>query len=203
MPRLVAGLGIVWLVVAACAGWFGYRDFARDREFENVDLTRGQLPKSTRVIMTGIAQTGYILEAPHTQAGATSYRYIPLTASSWRRGEPLVYFLKTEATAYSPLAGGQALEFSHQTFPFEMTTQKAILRAGLPPQIAETYRKYTIPVASPPMVLDLNIRTDMALSLLTPAFIVAGVGALFGMSCLLIAAAATIGQRRQPELTRP
>jgi hypothetical protein len=68
------------------------------------------------VTITGIARTEYIVEFGTKRDSTTILdRYIPLTPASWRPGQPLVYFMKTNATAYMPPGGGSMVMLSRRT----------------------------------------------------------------------------------------
>ena len=118
-------------------------------------------------------------------------RYIPLTAPTWRPGQPLVYFMKTNITAYMPPGGGGMVMLSPRTPAFQMTTQPGVLvRDGLPGPVGERYRKNNIAVASPPIVLDLSSDADVR-----PFFVTAGVSGMLGF-VMLVSAALSVRQRR-------
>lgn len=192
-PGMFALLGVVALAVAVGAGWFGYEKTTETVEVESLDLSKNDTPRSTHVAITGVARTEYMIEFETKSAGRTTLdRYIPLTPAAWRRGEPLVYFLKTNATVYLPAGGGRMFEFSQRTPPFQMTTQPGVLvRDGLPGPVGERYRKNNIAVASPPMMLDLAPGAEV-----TPFFVTAGVSGLLGFCMLVAAGAVAIRQRR-------
>ena len=138
-PRLTALLGLPLLAAGAGAGWLGYQKSQETIAYESIDLAAGQLPSTQHVVLTGIARTEYLMQYETKSSGSsTIHTYFPLTSSSWRRGEPFVYFLKTNATAYLPEGGGRMFAFSRTTPPFKMTTQKALLvRNGLPGPVGE------------------------------------------------------------------
>jgi hypothetical protein len=192
-PGMFALLGLVGLAVAVGAGWFGYEKTTETVEVESLDLSRNDTPRSTHVAITGVAHTEYTIEFETKSAGRTTLdRYIPLTPAAWRRGEPLVYFLKTNATVYLPPGGGRMFEFSQRTPPFPMTTQPGVLvRDGLPGPVGERYRKNNIALASPPIMLDLAPDAEVM-----PFFVTAGVSGLLGF-CMLVAAGATAARRRR------
>jgi hypothetical protein len=187
-------LGIVALAVAAGAGWYGYVKSMETVDVESLDLSKGDTPRSTHVAITGIARTEYIVEFGTKTSGTTKLdRYIPLTPASWRPGQPLVYFMKTNMTAYMPPGGGGMVMLSPRTPAFQITTQPGVLvRDGLPGAVGEGYRKNNIAVASPPIVLNLNPGAD-----LQPFFVTAGVSGLLGFVMLVSAGAAALRQRRQ------
>jgi hypothetical protein len=145
------------------------------------------------VTITGIARTEYIVEFGTKTAGTTTLdRYIPLTPASWRPGQPLVYFMKTNTTAYMAPGGGSMLMLSPKTPALQMTTQPGVLvRDGFPGPVGEGYRKNNIAVASPPIVLNLNAGADAQ-----PFFVTAGVGGMFGFVMLVAAGAMALRQRR-------
>ena len=186
-------LGVVALAVAAGAGWYGYVKSMETFDVESLDLSKGDTPRSTHVTITGIARTEYIIEFGTKRDSTTILdRYIPLTPASWRPGQPLVYFMKTNMTAYVPPGGGSMLMLSQRTPAFQITTQPGVLaRDGLPGPVAEHYRKNNIAVASPPIVLDLSPGAD-----LQPFFVTAGVSGILGFVMLVSAGAAALRQRR-------
>ena len=161
-PGLIALLGLFLLVAGAGVGWFAYQKSQETITYEPVDLTAGQLPSTQHVVLTGIARTEYLMQYETKSSGtSTVHTYFPLTSSTWRRGEPLVYFLKTGATPYMPEGGSRMVAFSRTTLPFKMTTQQAlVVRNGLPGPIGEAYRKNNIAIADPPVVLDVSPGAD-------------------------------------------
>jgi hypothetical protein len=196
-PRVILTLAFVLIVVAAGAGWYGYGKANETIAFESIDLSNSQPAKATHAIITGVAHTEYQMEFQTKSGGMTTInRYIPLTAVRWRRGDPLVYFMKTNATAYVPPGGGRIFEFSTKTPPFPITTEPgAMVENGLPGPVAEVYRKHNISVASSAIVLDvINTRADVDIY-----FVVAGVSGIFGLSCLLAGAVTAVRQRRLRE----
>jgi hypothetical protein len=193
-PAIFVLLGVVALAVAAGAGWYGYVKSMETVDVESLDLSKGDTPRSTHVTITGIARTEYTIEFGKKTSGTTILdRYIPLTPASWRPGQPLVYFMKTNMTAYVPPGGGGMMMLSPRTPAFQMTTQPGVLvRDGLPGAVGEGYRKNNIAVASPPIVLDLSPGAD-----LKPFFITAGMSGILGFVMLVSAGAAALRQRRQ------
>lgn len=192
-PRVVLVVGLVLVAVAVGAGWYGYGKASADVAFEAFNLSNSQAPQSTHVVMTGFAHTEYQVEFATKSGGSTSLdRYIPITAANWGRGDPLVYFMKTNATAYMPPEGGKFFEFSQRTPPFPITTQPGVLiKNELPGPVVEVYRKHNVTLAPLPLVLDLDTGADAR-----PYFITAGVGGLGGFSCLLAAAMMATRHRR-------
>jgi hypothetical protein len=192
-PALFIWLAVVAVAVAVGAGWYGYAKAMETVDVENFDLSKGDAPRSTHVVITGVARTEYMIEFETKSAGTTTHdRYIPLTPAAWRPGQPLVYFLKTNATVYLRPGGGGMLTFSPRTPPFQMTTEPGVLvRDGLPGPVSERLRKTNIAVASPPIVLDLSSGADVK-----PFFVTAGVSGLLGF-CMLVAAGATAMRRRR------
>jgi hypothetical protein len=193
-PAIFVLLGVVALAVAAGAGWYGYVKSMETIDVESLDLSKGDTPRSTHVAITGIARTEYIIEfGPKRDSTTILDRYIPLTPASWRPGQPLVYFIKTNMTAYMPPGGGGMLMLSPRTPAFQITTQPGVLvRDGLPGAVGEGYRKNNIAVASPPIVLDLSPGAD-----LQPFFVTAGVSGILGFVMLVSAGAAALRLRRQ------
>jgi hypothetical protein len=195
-PSVVLVVGLVLVAVAAGAGWYGYGKASANVAFEAFDLSKSKVSPSNHVVMTGVAHTEYQVEFQRKSGGSTSLdRYIPITATNWRRGDPLVYFIKTNATAYMPPEGGKFFEFSQRTPPFPMTTQQGVLiENNLPGPVAEVYHKRNVALAPVPVILDLDTSADAK-----PYFITAGVGGIGGFFCLLTAAMMAIRHRRLPQ----
>jgi hypothetical protein len=195
-PRVVLVVGLVLVAVAAGAGWYGYGKATANVAFAAFDLSNSKVPPSNHVVMTGVAHTEYQVEFQTKSGGSTSLdRYVPITATNWRRSDPLVYFMKTNATAYMPPEGGKFFEFPQRTPPFPMTTQPGVLiESSLPGPVAEVYRKHNVALAPVPVVLDLDTSADAK-----PYFITAGVGGIGGFCCLLTAAMMAIRHRRSPQ----
>ena len=192
-PALFAVLGAVAVAVAAGAGWYGYVKSMETVEVESLDLSKGDTPRSTHVTITGIARTEYTVEFGRKSSDTMLDRYIPLAPATWRPGEPLVYFLKTNATAYMPPGGGGMVMLSPRTPAFQITTQPGVLvRDGLPGPVSEHYRKNKLAIASPPILLDLAYGADVK-----PFFMTAGVSGVLGFLMLFAAGAAALRQRRQ------
>jgi hypothetical protein len=193
-PAIFVLLGVVALAVAAGAGWYGYVKSMETVDVESLDLSKGDAPRSTHVTITGIARTEYTIEFGKKGDSTTLLdRYIPLTPANWRPGQPIVYFMKTNITAYMPPGGGGVVMLSPRTPAFQITTQPGVLvRDGLPGPVSESYRKNNIAVASPPILLDLSPGAD-----LKPFFITAGMSGLLGFVMLVSAGAAALRLRRQ------
>ena len=192
-PAMFALLGAVAVVVAAGAGWYGYLKSMETVDVENLDLSKGEAPRSTHVTITGIARTEYIVEFGRKSSDAMLDRYIPLTPATWQPGQPLVYFMKTNTTAYMPPGGGGTLMLSPRTPAFQITTQPGVLvRDGLPGPVGEHYRKNKLALASPPILLDLSYGADVK-----PFFMTAGVSGVLGFIMLFAAGTAALRQRRQ------
>jgi hypothetical protein len=190
-PGVVLLAGLALAAVAAGAGWLAYGKVTAEVAFDAFDLSKNKAPPSTHVVMSGIAHTEYQVEFETKRSGSTSVdRYFPITAADWRRGDPLVYFVKTNATAYMPPEGGTSFTFSRRTPPFPMTVQPSTLvENGLPGAVAEVYRKNNVALATAPVVLD-SPGADA-----TPYFFVAilgGLGSIYGLS-----AAAMMAFRRR------
>jgi len=194
-PTGMALIGVLLLVLATGAGWLGYQKSAT--RFETVDLSQNGKPASTHVVMTGVARTEYILKFETAVGGTTTIdNYVPLTPSGWRRGDPLVYFLKTNTTFYLPPEGGRYIEYAQATPPFQMTTQPAVLvRNGLPGRIAEIYRKHNIALADAPIVLDPNLGAEAE-----PYLVTMGLAGLVGLCCMMAAVMTALRRRRVPRI---
>jgi len=194
-PTGMALIGVLLLVLATGAGWLGYQKSAT--RFETVDLSQNGKPASTHVVMTGVARTEYILKFETAVGGTTTIdNYVPLTPSGWRRGDPLVYFLKTNTTFYLPPEGGRYIEYAQATPPFQMTTQPAVLvRNGLPGPIADIYRKHNIALADAPIVLDPNLGAEAE-----PYLVTMGLAGLVGLCCMMAAVMMALRRRRVPRI---
>jgi len=194
-PTGMALIGVLLLVLATGAGWLGYQKSAT--RFETVDLSQNGKPASTHVVMTGVARTEYILKFETAVGGTTTIdNYVPLTPSGWRRGDPLVYFLKTNTTFYLPPEGGRYIEYAQATPPFQMTTQPAVLvRNGLPGPIADIYRKHNIALADAPIVLDPNLGAEAE-----PYLVTMGLAGLVGLCCMMAAVMTALRRRRVPRI---
>ena len=96
-PAVAAALGALAIATAAAVGWIGYSKTQEQLEFEAVDLSAGQTPASRHVIVTAIAQPdlALLLTKKTSESTERTDAYVPLTPSTWRPGEPVVYFLKT------------------------------------------------------------------------------------------------------------
>jgi hypothetical protein len=193
LPVVLALIGLIAMALAAGAGLLGYRISLAQNNFETVDLGNNGAPGSAHVVMTAVAQTEYILKFETTVGGTTRVdAYVPLTPQNWRRGDPLVYFLKTNATVYLPAGEFKPLAYARETPPFRMTTQPATLvRNALPGPIVEGYRKRGIALAEPQIVLDLDQDADAQ-----PYFVAMGVLGLIGLCCLVTAAMAALQRPR-------
>jgi hypothetical protein len=191
--RLVLAAGLVLAAAGAGAGWYGYGKATEKVAFEAFDLSNGKVPSSNHVVMTGVAHPEYLVEFQTKGSGSASVdRYFPITAANWRPGNPLVYFMKTNITAYMPPEGGKPFEISRRTPPFRVTTQQSVLiENGLPGPVAEVYRKNNVALAPAPVVLD-HPGADAA-----PYFGAAAVGGVGGIWCLVVAARTAIRRRRQ------
>jgi hypothetical protein len=196
-PGLIALLGLLLLAAGAAAGWLGYQKSQETIAYESIDLAAGQLPSTQHVVLTGIARTEYLMQYETKSSGSpTIHTYFPLTSSSWRRGEPLVYFLKTNATAYMPEGGGRMFAFSRTTPPFKMNTQKALLvRNGLPGPVGEAYRKNNIAIADAPNVLDVSPGADYE------TYMIAAIACALGGFFTLFASAMMAVRRRRAVAT--
>jgi hypothetical protein len=196
-PTGIALIGVVLLLVATGAGWLGYQKTVEAQRIESVDLSQNGKPASTHVAMTGIARTEYILKFETAAGGTTTTdNYIPLTPSGWRRGDPLVYFLKTNATVYFPSEGGKYSEYAQATPPFRMTTRPAVLvRNALPGPIADIYRKHNIALSDAPVVLDLNPGAEAE-----PYLVTMGLAGLAGFCCMMAAVLTALRRRRVPQI---
>jgi len=148
--------GVVLLALGAGLGWYVYSEATAEAAFEAFDLSKSTAPPSDHVVMTGIAHPEYQVDFGKTHRPD---HYVPITAADWRRGDPLVYFLKTQAVDYTPREGGRSYEFSRQTPPFPLTWRGVLITGGvggLPGPVAEVYRRNNVALAPAPVLLDPN-----------------------------------------------
>jgi hypothetical protein len=104
---------LVLVAVAAGAGCYGYSKASANVAFGVFDLSNGRGPSSNHIVMTGVAHTEYQVEFQTKSGGSTSLDpYIPITAADWWRSDPLVYFMKTHATAYMSPEGAASSSIS-------------------------------------------------------------------------------------------
>lgn len=189
-PPLLAGLGALAICAAAAVGWIAYGKTQEHLEFESVDLNAGQTPASRHVIVTATAQPdlALVLTKKRTESTGDSEAYVPLTPSTWRRGEPVVYFLKTKPDFVRG-----------KDDPFPVTTPpSAVMSGSLPGPIRELYRREGIEVAEPPIVIDTNPRADT-----TVYFLVALLSGFLGIGLLSTAVRLAWQQRGTNALRDP
>jgi len=189
-PPLVAGLGVLAIGAAAAVGWIGYGKTQEQLKFEAVDLNAGQTPASRHVIVTAVAQPDLtlLLTKKTSESTGTTDAYVPLTPSTWRRGEPVVYFLKT----LPDFARGR-------TAPFPVTTPpSAVMADSLPGPVRELYRRQGIAVAEPAIVIDTNPHADSAVY-----FVVALLSGFLGIVLLSTATRLAWRQRGADALRHP
>jgi len=189
-PAVAAALGALAIATAAAVGWIGYSKTQEQLEFEAVDLSAGQTPASRHVIVTAIAQPdlALLLTKKTSESTERTDAYVPLTPSTWRRGEPVVYFLKT----FPDFVRGK-------TAPFPVTTAPSALMAnGLPGPIRELYRRDGIAVAEPPTVIDTNPHADTVVY-----FVVALLSGFLGIGLLSAATRLALRRRGADALRHP
>jgi hypothetical protein len=160
---------VVLLAVGAGLGWYVYSEATTDSAFAAFDLSRSTAPPSDRVVMTGIAHPEYQVVFGERRRPD---HYVPITTTDWKRGDPLVYFMKTQETHYTPSEGGRSYEFSQRTPPFPLTSRGVLITDGLPGPVAEIYRKNNVALAPAPVLLD----TDPNRTILILAIICGGGG---------------------------
>jgi len=183
-------LGLAAIPVAAGAGWLGYQKSQAPVTVETVDLAEHRAPQSTHVAMTGVAQTGLIVEFEESVGGnKTTTTYLPLTAPDWGLGQPITYFLRTNITMYFGPQGHFALDPNAPPFP--MTQQGVLLRSDLPGLVAAEYEKHGFTLASPAYVLDPNESADLDIY-----WEVAAIAGILAFVLLLTAALMPIAARR-------
>jgi hypothetical protein len=183
-PALAAALCLLAIAIAGAAGWIGYSKTQQQLQLEALDLSTGEKPASGHVVMTALVQADLASRYTYTtkvSGSARRYAYVPLTSSTWRRGEPIAYFLKTDASLVEGKTG-----------PFRITTPSSrLVSNGLPGPILDLYRKHGIALVDPPVVLDLNTHAEADLY-----FWAAFLAGLPGLFCLAMSMGLTIRQRR-------
>jgi hypothetical protein len=186
---LVVLLGLAAIPVSAGAGWLGYQKSQQPVTVEAVDLADHRPPQSTHVAMTGVAQTGLIVQYEETVNGSkTVTTYLPLTAPDWAEGQPITYFLKTNITMYMGPQGRFAVDSNAPPFP--MTQQGVLLPNDLPGLVAAEYEKHGFTLASPAYVLDPNESADLDIY-----WELAAIAGIVALVCLLSAALMPIAAR--------
>jgi len=192
LGRGLAILGLAAIVVAAGAGALGYQKSMRANVSEVVDLSAHQVPQSTHLRLTAVARPGLLTQF-RIKAGGFDQTdtFLPLTAADWKQGDPVVYFLKTNISAYLLPNGGGVIMLNRTTAPFAITEEGVLLRDDLPGPIAELYRKDGIALGAPVFVLDaINKAADV-----TIYWMVAAGGGVAGFFLLVTAAALAQRQR--------
>jgi hypothetical protein len=180
--------GAVAILVASGAFLLGYQKSQQPMVVETVDLGLGKPPQSDHVRMTATVRTDMVVKLEQ-RSGAISV-YVPLTASNWKRSDPITYFLKSNVDAFLA-PGGRTLSLDPQTPPFRMTQVGVLVPNDLPGPVAESYRRRNLTLASPVMVLELSPTAD-----LDRYWVVAGVSGLLGLVFLLAAGLARLQSRR-------
>jgi hypothetical protein len=185
-PRVLLLVGLMLVAVAAGSGWWWWDEVNKDVTFEVFDLSNDPAPLSTHVTMTGVAHPEYLVEFGVKSELTGRDRYIPITAASWRRSDPLVYFMKA--------TGREGSEFSQHTLPFPVTGQRGVLiKNDLPGPVAEAYRNQNLALAPLPVVLNLSPHADI-----DPYFLAAFMAGMVGLGCLLTAAKRAVWRRQLP-----
>jgi hypothetical protein len=183
----MAVIGVLALAVAAGSFWLGYQKSTEPTVTETVDLALGKPPQSAHVRLTAIAHTDLTVKLEDRYGAKV---YVPLTAPNWKRSDPLVYFLQTNADTFG-VPGSESVSPGAKTQSVRITQVGVLVPDDLPGPVAESYRKRNLTLASPPMVLELAPGADLA-----RYWIVAGVGGLVGFIVLLVAGLARFQQGR-------
>ena len=193
-PTSPAGVFLVGLVALAAGGglgWYAYGVASAPASVERFDLSKTSAPKSTHVTISGIVHPEYIVTLEHKDSLFDNRpaqvqnidRYIPLTAPTWRKGEPLIYFMRTNIDAVV-MPGGGVKMLTGGAAPFAMTTEPGVLVAGdMPGPVAEVYRKRGVALGPELMILDFSPAGGQQ-----TLFIAAAVACILGACCVLAAA---------------
>jgi len=158
--RALAFIGLAAILVAAGAAWLGYQKSQQPVAFEAVNLGDHRAPQTTHVEITGVAQTGMIVEFEETINGNKRVsKYLPLTPPDWQEGQPITYFLKPNIDAYGGPNGYETLD--PNTPPFQLTQKGVLFSNDLPGAVEAEYEKHGLKLASPSYVLDANESADI------------------------------------------
>lgn len=158
--RWLMTIGLAALPVAFGTGWMADRKAKAPPAFEAVDLSLSQTPHSAHVRMTGVLQTGWIVDVTETTGALEeTARYLPLTAQDWDEHQPVAYVLKPNVTAFLGERGAQSID--ETTPPFEMTLRGALLPDALPGIVRATFENRGLVFAPKHYVLDMNVRADL------------------------------------------
>jgi len=188
--RTLALIGLAAIPVAAGSGWLGYHKSQQPVAFEAVNLADHRAPQSTHVEMTGVAQTGLIVEWEETINGdKTTTTYLPLTAPDWQESQPITYFLRPTVNAIAAPDGYHMIDANSE--PFQLTQKGVLFSNDLPGAVRTEYEKHGLTLASPAYVLDT--KEDAELEIYWEVAAGAGITALV---LLLSAALMPIAQRR-------
>ena len=152
----------VALVVGTGAGLFGYQQSQTPVAFEAVDLAHASTPATRHITLSGIARTDNIVVLKKTTGGSASEEtYLPVTASSWRKEEPVTFFWIPRTSAYVSAAGFQM--YTASTRPFAIQQTGTVFSGGLPGLVRTEFERRGIVMA--PYVYVLDTKTDADLSL--------------------------------------
>jgi hypothetical protein len=189
-PRTFVLIGLAAIAVTVGSGWLGYHKSQQPVAFEAVNLSDHRAPQSTHVEMTGVAQTGMIVEWEETINGnKTTTTYLPLTAPDWQESQPITYFLRPTVNAIAGPDGYHMIDANAP--PFALTQKGVLFSNDLPGAVRAEYEKHGFTLASPAYVLDT--KEDAELEIYWEVAAGAGITALV---LLLSAALMPIAQRR-------
>ena len=189
-PRTFALIGLAAIAVAVGSGWLGYRKSQQPVAFEAVNLADHRAPQSTHVEMTGVAQTGLIVQWEETINGdKTTTTYLPLTAPDWQESQPITYFLRPTVNAIAGPDGYHMIDANAP--PFALTQKGVLFSNDLPGAVRTEYEKHGLTLASPAYVLDTKDDAELEIY-----WEVAGGAGITALVLLLSAALMPIAQRR-------
>ena len=193
---ILALLGFVVLLAGAAAGGLGYLRLQTPLTSADLVLITGTEPEPATdlVRVTGIARTDLIVGFEETIAGqARRSSFVPLTAPSWRPGEPIRFILRTNQTAWMPRDGAGAVQMLRRSNPpFRMVTEPSVLtRYHLPGVVKAEYEKARI-VLDPSVALVEQSKDEVY----APYWIAAALGGLVGL-CLMLGGAIGWGNARK------
>jgi hypothetical protein len=180
-PKQMAIVAIVAALIGIGSGALGYIEMQQPVTFEPIDLAGPAAPQTRHATLRGVAQTGTILVLKETLNGhVTETSYLPLTGPSWRRGEPVAFFLRPRGNVYVDRDGAKV--FDPQTRPFPVETQGTLFRNGLPGLVQAEFEKRGIVMAHDTFVVDPKVDADL------DVYFVIALGGLIGALVMALAA---------------
>jgi hypothetical protein len=159
--RIYLGIGALGLVMFLVGGAITYNKSQRVVTFVPFDVSGGVAPTSDYVELTGIAVPRMQLQFEEKSSGhTTTTTYIPVLPQGWKKGDPVTYFLRPNFTYYASEAGSHPMDADSPAFRIKQTG--VLFRDDLPGLIGARYEQLAIKLGTPPIVLDTNPRSELA-----------------------------------------